>query len=550
MNNNSNRSNRLQIWLPFLVALGIAGGMYVGMRMNTEVPSIQKIEKENKVVLSSGQGRVEEIMRYLDARYVDDVNSEKILDKVITNLMKELDPHSSYIPASELQEVNEQLEGSFDGIGVEYMILDDTIVVVTPLSGGPSEAAGVQVGDKIVTIADSLVAGVGIDNAQIFKKLRGEAGTEVKIGIQRSGSKKLKNYVITRDKIPNKSVDVYTMLDDSIGYIKVNRFSAQTYEEFMEGMDTLAHRGMRNLVIDLRHNPGGYMNEATQILSQLFDEAGMLLVYTEGENVSRTEYDSKGRPFFKLDQIAVLIDEGSASASEILAGAIQDHDRGWIIGRRSYGKGLVQEQYVLRDGSALRLTIARYYTPSGRSIQKDYTDRSEYDSDMFTRFENGELLSQDSIKQTDSTEYYTDLGRKVYGGGGIVPEIFVPLDTVVLDEDYARMRQFIPSFVFKYAESHKEEFKDMPFEEFDKTFHGDGVVWQDYLKFAEEKGEVFIEKNAEDKRVRKELQEYLKARLARLVYGNKAMYDVLNDSDEMIEEALRVIREYKPIVED
>ncbi len=550
MNNTENNSpSGIQIWTPLLLGLAVVGGMLLGMRMNGSAPSIQRVSAANDAPISTvGQGRVEEIIRYIEAKYVDGVDTEDMVNSAIQNLIGDLDPHSNYIPAKELKEINEQLEGSFDGIGIEYMILDDTIVVVTPLSGGPSEAAGIQVGDKVLTIEDSLVAGVNIDNFGIVNQLRGEAGTDVKITIKRSSESEPLPFTITRAKIPNHSVDVAYMLEDEIGYIKINRFSSQTYEEFMAGIEDLIDEGMKSLVIDLRHNPGGYLQEATQMLSQLFKEKGLLLVYTEGDHVSRSDYETKGRPFFDIQQIAVLIDEGSASASEIMAGAIQDHDRGWLIGRRSFGKGLVQEQYTLKDGSALRLTVARYYTPSGRSIQKDYGDREGYDSDVFDRYETGELMSADSISMADSLEYFTDLGRKVYGGGGIVPEIFVPLDTITMDSDYIRLRQFVPQFAFRYKDANPTTFTEQDFETFNKTFRQDGAVWTEFLAYASERGEEYTEQNAKDQRVTRELQRFMKARLAKLIYGDEAMYEVLNEGDDMVKEALEVLRSRKPIV--
>jgi len=306
-NTDNNRPSGIQIWTPLFLGLAVVGGMFLGMRMNSPAPSIQRIAVTNDVPVSSvGQGRVEEIIRYIEAKYVDGVDTEEMVNDAIKSLIGDLDPHSNYIPAKELKEINEQLEGSFDGIGIEYMILDDTIVVVTPLAGGPSEAAGVQVGDKILMIEDSLVAGVNIDNFGIMTQLRGEAGTDVNVTIKRSSEPQPIAYTITRAKIPNNSVDVSYMLEDQIGYIKINRFSAKTYEEFMEGVEKLVEDGMKDIVIDLRHNPGGYLQEATQMLSQLFKEKGILLVYTEGDHVSRSDYETKGNQFFDIDQIAMM----------------------------------------------------------------------------------------------------------------------------------------------------------------------------------------------------------------------------------------------------
>ena len=543
------RATGVQIWTPLLLGLAVVGGMFLGMRLNNNAPVIQRtINTANVPVSSVGQGRVEEIIRYVEAKYVDDTDGDELVEKAIQSLIKELDPHSNYIPADELKEINQQLEGSFDGIGVEYMILDDTITVVTPLSGGPSEAAGIMVGDKIVSIEDSIVAGVKIDNLGIASKLRGEAGTDVDIQVKRNGEPKLIDFTITRDKIPDRSVDISYMLEDKVGYIKINRFSAKTYEEFMKGVEDLTEEGMKHLVIDLRHNPGGYLQEATQMLSQLFTEAGLLLVYTEGDHVSRTDYESTGRPFFEIEQIAVLIDEGSASASEIMAGALQDHDRAWIIGRRSFGKGLVQEQYILKDGSALRLTVARYYTPSGRSIQKNYDDRTGYDSDVFDRYSSGELLSADSIVMSDSIEYFTDLGRKVYGGGGIIPEIFVPLDTVTMDEKFLKMRSYVPQFVFRYNDKNPD-LSDDNFQTFNRRFRTDGEVWEAFLAYAKERGaEYEAGETPKDRTIKRELQTYIKARLGKLLYGDEALYKVMQDGDKAVQEALKVLREKRPIV--
>ncbi|NRA49611.1 MAG: S41 family peptidase, partial [Phaeodactylibacter sp.] len=400
--------NKFSIWLPLLFAIVLVTGMLLGMRMQSTMPKMV-VEQEETGVEGIGQGKIEEILRYVEAKYVDDVDKEALTEEVIDDLLSKLDPHSNYISAEELMAVNEQLKGNFDGIGVEFMLLEDTIVVVTPLVGGPSESAGILSGDRIVQIADSTIAGVGMNSDDIIRMLRGEKGTDVEIGILRGNETELRRFTVTRDEIPMNSVDVAYMLDETTGYIKVNRFSATTYEEFMKALEGLVeNQDMEDLVLDLRHNPGGYLQQATNMLSQLFRDKDKLLVYTEGDAVSRSEYSSTGRNFFDVEDVVVLIDEGSASASEIVAGAIQDHDRGVIVGRRSFGKGLVQEQYKLRDGAALRLTVARYYTPSGRSIQKPYDDPEAYDLEMYDRYETGELEAAKNMVVEDSTEYYTD----------------------------------------------------------------------------------------------------------------------------------------------
>lgn len=542
--------NKVSIWLPLLLAGVLALGMFIGLRYQAASAVSQGGTDLATLHRSlAGQGKIEELLRYIDAKYVEAADDDVLTSKAIDAIMKELDPHSNYISAEDLIAINEQLEGNFDGIGVEFMILDDTIVVVTPLAGGPSEAVGIQAGDKIVTIEDSIVAGVELGTQDIFSLLRGEKGTEVKVGIKRAGQKELLSFNITRDKIPVHSVDVAMMLDEKTGFIKVNRFSATTYDEFVQSLEKLVEQHkMEDLVIDLRHNPGGYLTQATNMLSQLFPEKGKLLVYTEGRTVKRTEYNTNGRPFYNIGEVVVLIDEGSASASEIMAGAVQDHDRGVLVGRRSFGKGLVQEQYPLRDGSALRLTVARYYTPSGRCIQKDYEESGTdaYDHDVEDRFINGELSEEGNIQIADTTKFFTDNGYIVYGGGGITPDVFVPLDTFVLREDYLRWRQYAAGFVFKYVEQEKDLATRYELDNFVRNYQVPNKVFQEYIQYAREQGEeTAVPTNS---RVMKELNRFLKARIARQLYGDEGFFAVWNKQDDMVLEALRVLRTENPLV--
>ncbi|WP_282783168.1 S41 family peptidase [Phaeodactylibacter xiamenensis] len=534
--------NKFSIWLPLLFAIVLVTGMLLGMRMQSNMPKLV-VEQEAPGPEGIGQGKVEEILRYVEAKYVDAVDKEALTQEVIDDLLSRLDPHSNYISAEELQAVNEQLKGNFDGIGVEFMVLDDTIVVVTPLAGGPSETAGILSGDRIVQIADSTIAGVGMDSDDIIKMLRGEKGTDVQIGILRGKETKLRQFTVTRDEIPMNSVDVAYMLDANTGYIKVNRFSATTYEEFMKALEELVeNQGMEDLVLDLRHNPGGYLQQATNMLSQLFKEKDKLLVYTEGDAVSRSEYTSTGRNFFDVEDIVVLIDEGSASASEIVAGAIQDHDRGVIIGRRSFGKGLVQEQYKLRDGAALRLTVARYYTPSGRSIQKPYDDPEAYEHEMYDRYETGEMEAARNILIQDSTEYYTDNGRIVYGGGGIMPDVFVPIDTLSLDEDYLTLRQYVPQYVFRYLgeEADPAALTEQGLDRFVTSFSIDDALLQGLITYAEEHGDP-LTADALSEPVKRATKHMLKARIAKQLFEDEGYYKVWNMEDAMVKEALKAI---------
>ena len=539
----------LTVWLPLLFALVLVAGMMIGMRMQYAVPTVvvENTSDQNANGMM-GQGKIEELLRYIEAKYVDEVDREKLINEAIGTILEQLDPHSNYITAEQLREVNEQLGGSFDGIGVEFMILEDTVVVIAPLAGGPSEAAGILAGDKIVQVEDSTIAGVALSNRDVMNLLRGEKGSEVKVGILRGEEKKVRFFTITRDAIPMNSVDIAYMLDNKTGYIKVNRFSATTYEEFMKNLERLiGEENMEDLVIDLRHNPGGYLQQATNILSQLFREKNMLLVYTEGRAVHRNEYESTGRSFFDVDDIVVLIDEGSASASEILAGALQDHDRAYIVGRRSFGKGLVQEQYQLRDGSALRLTVARYYTPSGRSIQKPYDNLEAYQNDMADRLESGELSSPGHIAVIDSTHYFTDSGRVVYGGGGIIPDVYVPLDTSFFNETYLTLRQHVPQYVFQYMKDHERDFAAYDLASFKDNYRVPDALFDGLVAYARKKG--VTAGPSEVYRVRNELVHFLKAHLARHLFDDVGFFAVWNAQDGVVQEALRVLNSSNPITE-
>lgn len=542
--NKSNSGGRLQVWLPLLFAFVLVAGMLIGMRMQSASPAVV-VDRTDELEGAYNYGKIEELIRYIEAKYVDEVDRDELVNKAINSILEQLDPHSNYIAAEHLKEVNEQLEGSFDGIGVEFIVLDDTVMVVAPLAGGPSEAVGIQAGDKIVQVEDSVVAGVNRETSEIIGMLRGKRGSEVKVGIVRGSEKKLRQFTITRDKIPMHSVDVAYMLEDGIGYIKINRFSATTYEEFMAALENLIDKeGMKDLVIDLRHNPGGYLQQATNILSQLFKEKSKLLVYTQGRTVHRNEYETTGRPFFDVDDIVVLIDEGSASASEILAGAVQDHDRGIIVGRRSFGKGLVQEQYRLRDGSALRMTVARYYTPSGRSIQKAYDDMDVYDEDVVQRYESGELVSPEAMVIADSTEFYTTGGRVVFGGGGITPDIFIPLDTVMLNDSYIELRALIPTFVYRYLEKNNG-LQELELSSFIQEYEVGQDVINELVAYAKEQGAKI--KSADMPLIRTDLSRLLKARIAKHLFEDRGFYTIWNLNDPMVQKARELLRKSNPL---
>ncbi len=542
MNSNSHSAQKIYIWLPFLLAMALVVGMLIGIRFDNSNPVI--LEKYDAIDDVHGQSKIDELIRYIEAKYVDDIDREALIDEAIQSILDELDPHSIYISAEQFESTNDPLEGKFEGIGVEFMIIEDTILVLHALKGGPSEAAGLLTGDRIVMLEDSVVAGKGIDFEGAKALLKGEKGTDVKIGVKRGNEQDLRFFSITRDEIPINSIDAAYMLDEETGYIRLSRFSATAYDEFMQNLEQLIEKeGMKDLVLDLRQNPGGYLPQATKILNQVFPQRDKLMVYTEGRKSSRKDYVSNGRVFFDLDDVAVLIDQGSASASEIVAGAIQDHDRGFIIGRRSFGKGLVQQQFRLRDGSALRLTISRYYTPSGRSIQKPYDDTEEYDNDFMDRYYSGELLSEDNYTPEDSSEYLTSNGRVVYGGGGIWPDVFVPLDTVLFSEDYIKLRQQTTAFVFHHYGNRIYSTQEPPlsFKDFDRHFEVSENDWQAFLKEIGEKNIHFDKSKLP--LISSNLKRTIKAELARVLFDDSAYFKVWNQQDPDVQKAISVLHD-------
>ncbi|MEO1436701.1 MAG: S41 family peptidase, partial [Bacteroidota bacterium] len=520
---------RLKVWLPLLFSLTAVIGMVFGFKLKSSSP--ESVQNHGIRTMSSkgSVGKLEEMLRFIESKYVDDVDRDELIDRAIESILDELDPHSNYISKDQLKSVNESLDGHFDGIGVQIYRLRDTVLIVDVIPDGPSEKAGILVGDKLITVDDSLVAGNDMDNADIIAMLRGAKGDPVKIGVLRKGETDLRQIEVIRDKIPDNSVDTHYKVDDQTGYIKVSRFSSTTYEEFMIALEGMYDDGIEDLIIDLRGNPGGYLSAATKIADQLFDNARQLIVYTEGRSQRRNEYKSSGRNFFNLDNIAVLVDEGSASASEILAGAIQDWDRGALVGRRTFGKGLVQEQYKLSDGSALRLTVARYYTPSGRSIQKpyDHGEAEEYDHETSDRFLTGELLSRDSIKISDSTEYRTASGRLVFGGGGIIPDHFVPIEEEYDNRYFRSALTYIPEFVYDYLDHHVNQPNSF---ETINDFQGRFQVSDDlYDAFEMMIASKDIKGNFEDKREAKELlSHHLKAQFAQYYFKEEGYFYVLN----------------------
>ena len=537
------KSPQWQTKLPLLLAATLTVGMFIGQQLPRYDQDVRFL-----VGASNGPaaGTLDEILRYVQSKYVDSVDITGVKTGAINHLLEQLDPHSIYISPEELQSVVDDMSGEFEGVGIEYVVVDDTMQVVSVFPGGPSEMAGMLSGDKIISISDTTVAGVKIENKTIFKYLRGKKGTLVKLGVLRGSESALRQFNITRDIIPVHSVDVSYMLDEQTGYIKINRFSATTYQEFMEALNPMVEeKGLKNLVLDLRGNPGGYLNEATDLLSQFFSD-GKLLVYTKGRTEARRDYKSNGRSRFNIQQMAVLIDEGSASASEIVAGAIQDWDRGWVIGRRSFGKGLVQEQYPLGDGGALRLTVSRYYTPSGRSIQRAYKHNEEYGHEAERRLKNGELADASKVKIADSTQYYTGMGRIVYSGGGIYPDVFIPLDTSFSNDYFYDTRQLVAQFASRWLEKNNRETIPATLDAFLHNFKVNDLMLEELVGYAEKQG--VKRQPAQLAQCRDELKLQLKSRIAKVLFREEGLYRVLNDDDPAVEKAVQLLRSGEPIV--
>ncbi len=484
----SKKNSKLQIYLPIAFALVLIAGIWIGSNLSSGgVQSTGVLQLGNK-----SYNKVSDILDFIIKDYVDTVNFSKLEDDAIESLLKELDPHSMYISRDEFNSVNDPLLGSFEGIGISFRIEKDTITVISPIPGGPSEKVGLMAGDRIVKVDDSLIAGIGITNPGAMRLLKGKKGTKVKVTNYRRGVPELIDFTITRDVIPTYSVDVAYMYNDKIGYIKLNKFSATTYEEFVEAAGNLVEEGMEKLILDLRGNPGGLMQAAIEISDEFLPD-GKLIVYTDGKSrPKRHAFATDDGDLENLD-VVVLIDENSASSSEIVAGALQDNDKGLIIGRRSFGKGLVQEQVTLPDGSAVRLTTARYYTPTGRSIQRPYDkgDAESYYMEYYHRYVNGELTNVDSIDFNDSLKFYTPKGKVVYGGGGIMPDIFVPLVTDSIHTYYNLLanKGLIYQFAFDYTDKNRpwlNNFED--FETFNRAFKMDNNTFNELVKYASNKG--------------------------------------------------------------
>ncbi len=539
------KDSRSNIWAPLTYSLLLGIGLLTGFLLRGEAPFLSF--GTGSGTGGSGNGRVEQLMGYIEARYVDEPDADKLYEAAINAILDDLDPHSSYIGKEELQSLTESMEGNFEGIGIEYLVIDDTITVVSALPEGPSAKAGLIPGDQIIYVGDSLVTDVEDRDIDPATLMRGEGGTDVAVRIRRPGREGLMDFTITRAPIPVFSVDAAYTIDPETAYVKINRFSQNTYGEFMQALEEhLEGAGAKNLIIDLRGNPGGYLQEATKLLSELFVERGVLLVYTEGRNSSRQPYKSTGRARYNIQKVAILVDGGSASASEIVAGAVQDHDRGIIVGRRTFGKGLVQEQYPLDDSAALRLTVARYYTPSDRSIQRNYQGEEDYRGDLTRRFESGELTGRTAVQVDSSLVYYTDNGYPVFGGGGITPDYYVPIDSSLNNEEFLQLRQQIPAYMFRYLREHPavKDYEDV--DDLVRRFRPDmAVVTQELAALASQDYEG--DYAPLPRHLAEELRRQFVARLGRQLFGGTAFYEIYNRQDEIVQEALKLMHSSDPL---
>ena len=530
MNKKQNR------YLPLFLAIAVAIGILIGSFF------ANRFSGNRLNIINSGSNRLNNLLHIIDDQYVDPVNLDSLVETAIPQILSDLDPHSVYISSKDAQISADDLKGSFSGVGIEFVIREDTVHVQGIIKNGPAERAGLLAGDKIVEVDGKKFVGKEVTNEEAMHRLKGPKDTKVKIGVLRYGEKKVKTFEVTRGDIPIRSVTSTYMIDDKTGYIKIKNFGQNTYPEMIIALAKLSQSGFSNLIVDLRDNTGGYLESAVKIINE-FLPANKLIVYTQGRKSPRQDYRSDGKGSYQDIPLIILINESSASASEIFAGAIQDNDRGTIIGRRSFGKGLVQQQMGFTDGSMIRLTIARYYTPSGRCIQKPYTpgDGKDYEIDLLQRYQNGEFFSQDSIKHTGPA-FHTGNGRTVYGGGGITPDIFVPEDTIGITSYYkeAAMNGLILQFAYTYTDNNRPKlngFSEM--RELDKYLLKQGLIEQ-FANYADSRG--LKRRNLMIQKSHRLLERYINSRIIYNIMDEDAWTEYLNRDDNVIKNALEVFR--------
>ena len=518
-------------YIPLIIGVAIAAGVFIGGKLNFKDTSDRLFTSNSK------KDKLNRLIDYIDYEYVDNINTDSIVDVTVNGILDNLDPHSTYIPKSELERVTNNMKGDFVGLGVNFYTYNDTITVIRTIEGGPSEKAGIKAGDRILMADGDSIFGKEWSNTDIIAKLKGEKGSKVKLSVYRKGHDKLLEFKVKRDVVPIRSVDAAYMLTDKLGYIKINRFAESTYKEFKRALDKLQDQGATQLALDLRDNPGGFLGIAEQIVDE-FLEDDKLILFTKNKTGKRENSYATRRGDFEEGEIYILINEGSASASEIIAGALQDNDKGTIVGRRSYGKGLVQREMSLGDGSAVRLTVSRYYTPTGRSIQRPYDNgkNSDYYNDYYKRLSSGELENAESIQIADSLKFRTPQGKIVYGGGGIIPDIFVPLNTSAQNEtlNYLKRREYISNFVFEELDKDRSIYEGVEADDFMDNFQvSDDIVikFQNFVNLKERTNITFVAYHDQMRRL-------IKSELAQQLYGSNTAEMILNETDDMIEEVI------------
>lgn len=540
----TNRS--IYIILPLTVSIFMIIGVFLGREMGRQQGRAMLFQHNS----FNENDKLNQVLSFIKSDYVDTVKEKMILEETIQELLQNLDPHSYYIPGNKYSQMNDPLEGNFEGIGVEFRIVEDTVVIIQALGGGPSEKSGIMAGDRIIAVDGENITGEEIGNQDVIKRLKGPKDTEVNVKVVRKGEKEALDFKIIRDKIPFHSIDAAYMLDNNTAYIKIARFARTTYDEFLTAITDLKSRGMEDMVLDLRNNTGGLMKASIDLADE-FLKKGELIVYTKGKSRDRIDYIATSRGSLEDIDLAVLINEGSASASEILAGAIQDNDRGLIVGRRSFGKGLVQESVQWPDGSAIRLTVARYYTPSGRSIQKSYDEGiDKYNEEAYQRYLNGEMYSKDSIDLPDSLKFYTASGKVVYGGGGITPDLFIGLDTSNFSDYYRKLsyQGVFYQFGFEYVDKHRNELEKIYSESnFVERFKVDDSVLKEFYQYSQIKGFEDVESSMQDD-VLALAKNRIKGSIGRNFAGDNVFYNILNSEDRVVVETLQMLNEKNPLM--
>ncbi len=521
--------------IPILIALAVALGVVIGNNLKKNAQLSQAIS------FSNNTGKLSTILSLIRSEYVDSVSIAEIEEEIIPEVVRKLDPHSIYIPAENTQKVAEEMTGNFGGIGVQFNMQKDTVMVIDVIPGGPSKIVGIMAGDRIVKVNDSIIAGVGMKDSDIVGMLRGPKGTKVTVQVFRLGTKELLDFEITRDDIPLYSVDVSYMVNNEIGFVKVSRFSEKTYDEFKEALVDLSEDGCEKLIVDLRGNTGGALGPVLRMCDE-FLQKGEMMLYTKGYNRPQRSSTARQGGLWIDKEVMVLIDEFSASASEIFAGAIQDNDRGIIVGRRSFGKGLVQEQIPLADGSAFRITTAKYYTPSGRCIQKPYDrgNSEDYFNDISNRYQHGEFMEADSIHFADSLKYYTKKGRLVYGGGGIMPDHFVPADTTGYSDYYDEITRkgLVYGFAFQYADENRNKLNKLKSAAEFESYLGQNNIFEQFLAYTVENGVKTDRKGLQQSG--KILEVQVEAYIARNIMGEEGFYAIIKQVDKTLQKAIEI----------